>query len=153
MGISRRRRSLGHGRETVPQREVRAKYTLPSRHRPTSGPVFLRPMPPRVASAGDSSGRVEHNGTRGPRSEWLVGFSARGAWGSWPGVPPSRVTRGRPRQGGIPMDRRVLIALLAGVFGVWLGAASPARAQQYNLDRHFYYPYYYFPHNYWPTQG
>jgi hypothetical protein len=39
--------------------------------------------------------------------------------------------------------------------GLWLGSATPARAQAPAppLDRHFYYPYYYFPHNYWPTQG
>jgi hypothetical protein len=44
------------------------------------------------------------------------------------------------------------IALLACVLGVCLWA-NPAQAQQYNLDRHFYYPYWYFPHSYWPTQG
>ena len=44
--------------------------------------------------------------------------------------------------------------LLACVLGVWLWSSpSSAQAQQYNIDRHFYYPYYYFPHSYWPTQG
>ena len=47
--------------------------------------------------------------------------------------------------------RMVLASVLA--VGLWAGTASTARAQQWNLDRHFYYPYWYFPHNYWPTQG
>jgi hypothetical protein len=47
------------------------------------------------------------------------------------------------------------LAGLAGAIGLllWLGTATPARAQGHVLDRYFYYPYYYFPHNYWPTQG
>ncbi len=28
---------------------------------------------------------------------------------------------------------------------------TPAQAQNYNMDRFWYYPYYYFPHSYWPT--
>jgi hypothetical protein len=43
----------------------------------------------------------------------------------------------------------LLAAVLLGV-GWWLGSPAPARAQDYNMDRFFYYPYYYFPHNYWP---
>ena len=50
--------------------------------------------------------------------------------------------------------RSVGKTLLACVLGVWLWSSpSSAQAQQYNIDRHFYYPYYYFPHSYWPTQG
>lgn len=30
---------------------------------------------------------------------------------------------------------------------------STAQAQDYNLNRMYYYPYYYFPHNYWPQQS
>jgi hypothetical protein len=51
--------------------------------------------------------------------------------------------------------RRRTLALLACVLGLglWAGSASPARAQDYQMGRFFYYPYYYFPHSYWPTTG
>ncbi len=51
------------------------------------------------------------------------------------------------------MLRRCLLvaAVLAAAF--WAGSASPARAQQYEMNRFFYYPYYYFAWNYWPVQG
>jgi hypothetical protein len=45
-----------------------------------------------------------------------------------------------------------LLGVILGL-GLWLGSASPAKAQDANLNRFFYYPYYYFPHNYWPSQG
>ncbi|HXG10692.1 MAG TPA: hypothetical protein VNK04_13125 [Gemmataceae bacterium] len=53
------------------------------------------------------------------------------------------------------MPRRFQLALLVGVLTVvgWLGPTTPVRAQFYNLDRFFYYPYYYFPHNYWPQMS
>ena len=53
------------------------------------------------------------------------------------------------------MLRRLFPALAVGVLGVWmwLGGAAPASAQQPQLQRWFYYPYYYFPFDYWPTQG
>ena len=51
--------------------------------------------------------------------------------------------------------RRWLLTLTAGVLGLalWGGTTSPAHAQQYELNRFFYYPYYYFPWTYWPIQG
>jgi hypothetical protein len=51
--------------------------------------------------------------------------------------------------------RRLALALWAGVvaFGLWVGGATPARAQDYSMSRFFYYPYYYYPHSYWPTAG
>ena len=54
------------------------------------------------------------------------------------------------------MQRHLLgKGLLTGVLTLllWTASATPAHAQQYNIDRQFYYPYYYFPHNYWPTNG
>ena len=45
-----------------------------------------------------------------------------------------------------------LLSVCVLAVGLW-NSASSAQAQQYNIDRHFYYPYYYFPHSYWPTQG
>ena len=49
---------------------------------------------------------------------------------------------------------RVKAALIAGLVGLALGfGAAPARAQDYNMGKYFYYPYYYFPHNYWPIMG
>jgi hypothetical protein len=53
------------------------------------------------------------------------------------------------------MLRRWHLALLAGLMGlgVWLGAPGSARAQDYDMGRFFYYPYYYFPHSYWPSIG
>jgi hypothetical protein len=53
------------------------------------------------------------------------------------------------------MYRRLILAVCGGVFAMalWAGLESPARAQQQDLTRFYYYPYYYFPHNYWPTQG
>jgi hypothetical protein len=53
------------------------------------------------------------------------------------------------------MLHRGFTALVAGALGLglWLGTVSPSQAQNQQLDRFFYYPYYYFPHNYWPTQG
>jgi hypothetical protein len=49
---------------------------------------------------------------------------------------------------------RIKAALIVGLVGLalWAGAA-PARAQDYNMGKYFYYPYYYFPHNYWPVMG
>ena len=49
---------------------------------------------------------------------------------------------------------RIKAALIVGLVGLalWVGAA-PARAQDYNMGKYFYYPYYYFPHNYWPIMG
>ncbi len=51
--------------------------------------------------------------------------------------------------------RRELLVLLAGVLGLglWAASAAPARAQDYQMGRFFYYPYYYFPASYWPTMG
>ncbi len=51
--------------------------------------------------------------------------------------------------------RRFCLALLAGVLGfaLWNAVAGPASAQDYTLNRFYYYPYYYFPHSYWPAQG
>ena len=53
------------------------------------------------------------------------------------------------------MSRRWFTPVLSGLLGLglWLGSASPATAQEANLNRFYYYPYYYFPHNYWPSQG
>lgn len=53
------------------------------------------------------------------------------------------------------MLRRWLSALLPGLFGLalWAAMPAPAQAQQYELNRFFYYPYYYFPWTYWPQQG
>jgi hypothetical protein len=53
------------------------------------------------------------------------------------------------------MRKRFLLALCAGILGIgfWSASAGTACAQNYNLDRFYYYPYYYFPHNYWPTMG
>lgn len=45
-----------------------------------------------------------------------------------------------------------LLALALGA-GMWMGSAAPAEAQQYNLTKFSYYPYYYFPHSYWPIMG
>jgi hypothetical protein len=51
------------------------------------------------------------------------------------------------------MMRRMQLVLSAGLLalGLWLAAPAPVQAQNYNMDRFFYYPYYYFPHNYWPS--
>jgi hypothetical protein len=51
--------------------------------------------------------------------------------------------------------RRIATALLAGALGLalWSGCAPSASAQQWNMGRFFYYPYYNFPANYWPTNG
>jgi hypothetical protein len=46
--------------------------------------------------------------------------------------------------------RLLLAAGLLGL-GLFFGSPAPARAQNYNMDRFFYYPYYYFPHSYWPS--
>src|SRR5262245_59257221 len=53
------------------------------------------------------------------------------------------------------MLRRALWTLLPGLLGLalWTGMATPAQAQQYELNRFFYYPYYYYAWNYWPIQG
>jgi hypothetical protein len=53
------------------------------------------------------------------------------------------------------MLRRGLFALFAGVLGLWLWGGTPttAHAQQFEMNRFFYYPYYYFPWTYWPIQG
>lgn len=50
------------------------------------------------------------------------------------------------------MLSRWLPGLTAGLVVLALGA-TPAHAQQRELNRFYYYPYYYFPHNYWPSQG
>jgi len=51
------------------------------------------------------------------------------------------------------MKRRMLLLLAAGMLGLglWLSAPAKVQAQDYNMNRFFYYPYYYFPHNYWPN--
>src|SRR5437879_5538798 len=51
------------------------------------------------------------------------------------------------------MRRRMRVLLAAGLLaiGLWLGSATPAEAQNYNMDRFFYYPYHYYPHSYWPV--
>ena len=51
--------------------------------------------------------------------------------------------------------RRWLWILIAGTLGLalWGGVQTPARAQQYEMNRFFYYPYYYFPHDYWPQMS
>jgi hypothetical protein len=51
--------------------------------------------------------------------------------------------------------RRWFLRLLPGALGLalWAGLAAPAPAQQYEMNRFFYYPYYYWPWNYWPIQG
>lgn len=51
------------------------------------------------------------------------------------------------------MSRRWLFALLTAGLVFWglAGNASQASAQENNLPRFNYYPYYYFPHSYWPT--
>lgn len=53
------------------------------------------------------------------------------------------------------MFRRCLLALPGMVLGLafWTGSAAPAQAQQYEMNRFFYYPYYYYSWNYWPVQG
>ncbi len=53
------------------------------------------------------------------------------------------------------MLRRWLSALLPCLFGLalWAGAPTAAHAQQFEMNRFFYYPYYYFPGTYWPMQG
>ena len=53
------------------------------------------------------------------------------------------------------MSRRCLSVVFGAVLGLglWMSAATPARAADESLDRYFYYPFYYFPHNYWPSQG
>src|SRR5438045_2977241 len=53
------------------------------------------------------------------------------------------------------MMRRMRLAFMAGLFalGLWLGSPAAARAQDYTMDRFFYYPYYYFPHSYWPSNS
>jgi hypothetical protein len=50
------------------------------------------------------------------------------------------------------MHRRLLTILCVGLLSLCF-SAEKAQAQNHNLNRMFYYPYYYFPHNYWPTQG
>lgn len=53
------------------------------------------------------------------------------------------------------MRRRCFTTICAGAMflGFWLATGSTAQAQDRNLDRFFYYPYYYFPADYWPTTG
>ena len=46
---------------------------------------------------------------------------------------------------------RLVVAIVG--LGLWLGMDTPARADDPNLNRFYYYPYYYFPHNYWPNQS
>jgi hypothetical protein len=51
--------------------------------------------------------------------------------------------------------RRMRRAMLAGLIGLalWAVFPGPARAQDAQYGRWFYYPYYYFPHNYWPQNS
>jgi hypothetical protein len=53
------------------------------------------------------------------------------------------------------MLQRMRVWLVCSVLavGLWLACASPAQAQNYTMDRFFYYPYYYFPHSYWPQMS
>jgi hypothetical protein len=53
------------------------------------------------------------------------------------------------------VQSRWVSALVVGIvsLGFWLGTATPAQAQNQDLNRFYYYPYYYFPHNYWPSQS
>ena len=53
------------------------------------------------------------------------------------------------------MLKRVLPALVLGALALtmWNSGASVAKADQPQLTKFNYYPYYYWPHNYWPTQG
>lgn len=39
------------------------------------------------------------------------------------------------------------------LIGLWLSTGTEARAQDYNMNKYFYYPYYYFPHSYWPVMS
>lgn len=48
--------------------------------------------------------------------------------------------------------RPALLAVMIGLVG-WSFWPTRASAQDYNMGRFFYYPYYYFPHSYWPTQS
>jgi hypothetical protein len=50
------------------------------------------------------------------------------------------------------LRRCFLFAVVTGVL-ICLASPRPAQAQNYNLNRFYYYPYYYFPHNYWPAMG
>jgi hypothetical protein len=67
---------------------------------------------------------------------------------------PGRMAQQVRRTTTMTRMRWLLLTGLLGI-GLFLGAASPARAQQVDpaLNRFFYYPYYYFPANYWPSQG
>jgi hypothetical protein len=53
------------------------------------------------------------------------------------------------------MLRRLRLAMLAGLvgLGMWLASPGSTQAQDYDMGRFFYYPYYYFPHSYWPSLG
>ena len=45
------------------------------------------------------------------------------------------------------------LGIAAIAFALWVGSAQPAAAQDQNLTRFSYYPYYYFPHSYWPQNS
>ena len=49
--------------------------------------------------------------------------------------------------------RRTHWLALAAVLLLGLAGPNAARAQDWNMGRMAYYPYYYFPHNYWPQQS
>lgn len=51
--------------------------------------------------------------------------------------------------------RRTVLGLAAFILGLglWAGSSGTAQAQDWNMGRWFYYPYYNFPHNYWPAMG
>jgi hypothetical protein len=52
------------------------------------------------------------------------------------------------------LRRRILMALALALGFLFLAeSATPARAQEYNLNPFWYYPYYYFPQNFWPVMG
>ena len=49
------------------------------------------------------------------------------------------------------MLRRIIVVGVLLIVS-WLAVPATSHAQDYNLNRMFYYPYYNFPHNYWPQQ-
>ena len=49
--------------------------------------------------------------------------------------------------------RRTHWLAMAAVLLLGLTTPGTASAQDYNMGRMFYYPYYYFPHSYWPQMS